>query len=128
MAGDTFKLSGDFRGAMVNIKSTLTNVSQSVGSIPHADEASKDELKNLIQQLQEALEKSPPEKAEEAEAVAKSAEQLVELASQEKPNKTLLQVAGEGLKKTAETLAEFLPTAVTITTNIVAIVSKLRGL
>ena len=36
--GDKFNFSGDFRGANVNIKSTLRNVHQSAGMIPGASD------------------------------------------------------------------------------------------
>jgi ABC-type transporter Mla subunit MlaD len=125
--GDTFTMSGDFRGAIVNIKSTLTNVSQTVGALPNADESAKDELKQLIQQLSQALEQAPPDKVEEAEAVAKSAELLVQTATEEKPNQTMVQITGEGLKQAAKNIAEVMPTVLTIATQIVTTVAKLAG-
>jgi hypothetical protein len=49
--GDKISLSGDFRGAVVNIKSTLTNVQQSVGEIRSEDESTRKELEKLIGEL-----------------------------------------------------------------------------
>ncbi len=126
--GDTFNMSGDFRGAILNIKSTLTNVSQGIGALPHGDAASKDELKQLIDQLNEALQKAPPGKAEDAEAVAESAKILVEKASEVKPNKTMVQITGEGLKQAAKNIADVLPTVLTIATQIVAVVGRIAAL
>ena len=128
MTGDTFNMSGDFRGANINIKSTLTRVSQRVVNLPQTDQTAKDELQALLVQLNETLQQAPPDKAEEAEAVAKSAEQLVATASEEKPNKTLIQITGEGLKQAAQTLAKVMPTALTTATQIVTLISKLHGL
>jgi hypothetical protein len=68
-SGDTINLSGDFRGAMVNVKSTLNNVSQTINA-SSAEPALKDELNQLIEQLTEALKEAPEDKVEEAEAVA----------------------------------------------------------
>ena len=68
-SGDTINMSGDFRGAMVNVKSTLSNVTQTINA-SSADPSLKDELNQLIEQLTEALKEVPEEKAEEAEAVA----------------------------------------------------------
>jgi hypothetical protein len=73
MGGDTINLSGQFPNAIINIKSTLTNVSQSIGALPRADQASKDELRALVDQLGKAIEIVPPDKVEHAEAVASSA-------------------------------------------------------
>jgi regulator of replication initiation timing len=124
---DRFEMSGDFRGAIVNIKSTLTNVQQSVGEIRTEDASTKAELEELIKQLSESLVKVPPEKSEEAEAVAASAQALVEQAKGEKPNKTLLQISGDGLKQAAQNLAEVMPAVVTIASQIVMSISRLTA-
>lgn len=124
---DTFNLSGDFRGAIVNIKSTLRDVEQTVGDIRTQDGASKAELQRLIQQLSEALEKAPPQKVEAAQAVAETAKSLVDQAAAEKPNKTMLQITGEGLKQAAQNLADVMPAVLAISTQIVAMVVRLRG-
>ena len=54
--GDTVNFSGDFRGGIVNYKSTLTNVRQSIKGIPTTDEAGKEELERLVVDLSQALE------------------------------------------------------------------------
>lgn len=124
---DRFNMSGDFRGAIVNIKSTLTNVQQSVGEIHSNDESARKELESLIAQLSEALEKVPAGQEEQAQAVAETAKVLVDTAKAEKPNKTMLQISGEGLKQAAQNLAEVMPTVVTIASQIVMTITKLTG-
>lgn len=124
---DRFNMSGDFRGAIVNIKSTLTNVQQSVGEIHSNDESARKELESLIAQLSEALEKVPAGQEEQAQAVAETAKVLVDTAKAEKPNKTMLQISGEGLKQAAQNLAEVMPTVVTIASQIVMTIAKLTG-
>ncbi len=123
--GDTFDLSGDFRGSIVNIQSKLENAQQTVGEIRSDDEVSKQELQQLIGQLSSALEKVPPEKHDEAEAVAATANTLVEQAKSPQPNRTMLQITGEGLKQAAKNLADITPTILSIATQIVLTVSKL---
>jgi Zn-dependent M16 (insulinase) family peptidase len=125
--GDQFEMSGDFRGAVINIKSTLKNVQQSIGDIPSGDDASKEDLKKLIQSLENTLEKAPQDKTEQAQAVAETAQALVEQAKKEKPNKTILQITGEGLKQAAQNLVEVMPAVVTIASQIVLAVGKLTG-
>ncbi len=125
--GDTFNMSGNFRGAILNINSTLKNVQQSVGDIHTDDEATRDELKRLIEQLNQALQKAPPEKKEEVEAVAETTKSLIDQAKSEKPNKTMIQITGEGLKQAAQNLAEVLPTVMTIASQIVVTVMKLTS-
>ncbi len=124
---DQFEMSGDFRGAIINIKSTLKDVHQSIGDIPSADDALKEDLQKLIENLETALEKAPQDKTEEAQAVAHTAQALVEQAKAEKPNKTMLQITGEGLKQAAQNLAEVLPPVVTIASQIIMAVGRLTG-
>lgn len=125
--GDRFNLSGDFRGAIVNLKSTLNNVRQSAGQIPGGDEETRKQLQALIDQLAAELEKTPPEKKEDAEAVAETAKALVDQARSEKPNQTMLKISGEGLKQAAQNLAGVMPTVASIAVQIVAAVARLSG-
>jgi len=46
--GNTYNFS-NFQAGILNIESTLTNVSQNVGTIPGIDQPAKDELKQLIE-------------------------------------------------------------------------------
>ena len=124
---DQFNMRGDFRGAIVNIKSTLTNVQQSVGEIATNDETARKELEKLIQQLSDALQKVPAEKQEEAQAVAETAKTLVDSAKAEKPNKTMLKITGEGLKQAAQNLTDVMPTVIPIAGQIALAVMKLVG-
>jgi len=125
--GDKFNLSGDFSGAIINLKSTLHNVRQSAGQIPSGDDDDRKQLQALIENLWAELEKAPGTKKEEVEAVAETAKALVEQAKSDKPNKTLIKITGEGLKQSAKNLAEFLPSVLPMTVQIVAIVLKVSG-
>ena len=127
MSGDTFNMSGDFRGAMVNIKSKLDNVTQTINNMPTADSSEKQELQALVEQLKAELEQTPPELVSEGEAVAQMTETLVEAASAEKPNSTMVKITGEGLKQAAENVAAVMPTVLTIATQIVATVGRIVG-
>ena len=122
---DQFNMSGDFRGAIINIKSTLTNVQQSVGDIRTSDESTRNELETLIGQLSEALQNVPQGHEEQAEAVAETAKMLVDTAKAETPNKTMLQISGEGLKQAAQNLVDVMPAVVTIASRIVVAVVNL---
>lgn len=124
---DQFTMSGDFRGAFINIKSTLTNVQQSIGEISTADEETRRELQKLILQLNEALQRVPVEDQEGAQAVAETAKALIDAAKAEKPNRTLLQVMGEGLKKTAQDLARATPVVFHVAGQLVDTVLKVVG-
>jgi hypothetical protein len=122
---DKFTMSGDFRGAFINIKSTLTNVQQSVGDISTGDTDTRKELENLIGQLNEALQKVPADKQEEAEAVAETARALIDAAKADKPNRTLVQITGDGLKRAARDLVKATPVVLQVASQIVMNVMKL---
>ena len=124
---DRFNMSGDFRGAIINIKSTLTNVQQSIGEIHSGDETTRKELETLIGQLSEALQKVPAEHQEEAQAVAETTKVLVDTAKAERPNKTMLQISGEGLRQAAQTLAGVMPPVLNIARQIILVVTKLAS-
>ncbi|GAP08463.1 MAG TPA: hypothetical protein DEQ80_07760 [Anaerolinea thermolimosa] len=123
---DQYNLSGDFRGAILNIASTLENVQQTVGQMQTGDEDSRRELQQLIGQLSKELTAAvPAEKKEQVEAVAATAKALVEQAKEPKPNRTMLQITGEGLKQAAQNVADVLPTVLSIATQIVLAVGKM---
>jgi hypothetical protein len=123
VAGDQFNQSGDFRGA--NIKSVLVDVTQTINNIPNANQSDKDKLKNLMIRLEDALGQVPPENKEEAEAVAETAKALIETASKEKPNKAMIEITGEGLKKAAKNIASVTPIVLPIAIEIVKAVSSI---
>jgi pyruvate/2-oxoglutarate dehydrogenase complex dihydrolipoamide acyltransferase (E2) component len=120
-------MSGNFSGAILNIKSTLTNVSQSIGAAPHGGAATKAQLQALVEQLSAELQKAPAEQAGEAEAVAETAKAAVEQATKAQPNKTLVQISAEGLKQAAQNLAAVLPTVLPIATQIADTLRKMIG-
>ena len=126
--GDKITVSGNVAGSIVNIKSDLRNVQQSVGAIPSSDAALVEKLKALIDELSQKLQEVPSEHKEQAEAVAQTAQALVEAAKPEQPNKTMLQIAGEGLKQAASTLVEVVPALATIATQIVTTVMQMKGI
>lgn len=122
---DEFNMSGNFQGAMINIKSTLTNVQQSVGAMPAGDTGTRQELSNLIQQLSDTLQKLPAEQQEYAQALADTTQALVDAAKQQKPNATMVQITSEGLMKAAKNLATVAPVVLPLASQIVDVVSRI---
>lgn len=119
--GDEINISGgDFRGANVNIKSKLENVTQTITTMPHGSDQERDELKELVGQLQEALAQAPPETTDEVEKVTKRVETLVEEAGDDNPDEEMMEITGASLKRAAENVREALPTVLPIATQIVA--------
>jgi hypothetical protein len=127
VSGDQFNMSGNFSGAILNIKSTLSNVSQSIGAAAHGDDATKAELQALIAQLSAALEQVPAEQTADAEAVVETAKAAVEQATKEQPNRTMVQISAEGLKQAAQNLAAVLPTVLPLATRIAEAVQRMAG-
>jgi leucyl-tRNA synthetase len=125
--GDKFNLTGDFRGAIVNLKSTLRNVHQTAGEIPNASEDDRKQLQDLIARLTAELEKVPPAQKDEVEAVAITATALIEQVKDGKKNKTLLRITAEGLKAAASNLAPILPAILPIVSQMIITVGKMSG-
>lgn len=93
----------------------IENVTIQYGSIPDAPADSPlGKLKAQLAELETALNSVPAEQVEAAKAVEKLANVITEEAKEPSPNKTLLTVSGEGLKKAAENLATVAPIAVKI--------------
>ncbi len=126
--GDQISINGSYQNVILNIKSTLSNVQQSVGAMPAVDEAARNELKDSIALLSQTLEQIPASLKEQSEAVAAAAKMLVDTANSEKPNRTMLEITGDGLKKAAANLAGVAPAVATIAGQVVATVLRMRGL
>lgn len=126
-SGDTINMSGDFRGANVNMKSTLNNVQQTIGSMSTPNNEDKQELQNLTKQLEQALAQVPATHSDDIEAVSQTTKALVDLAATDNPNKTMLTITGEGLKQAAKNLAAVTPDVLKIATGIVMTIGKMVG-
>lgn len=77
-------------------------------------------LTALIDELRQALEKVPAAQAAEAKVVAALAKEAVDKALEAKPDRRLLEIKAENLKKAAEGIAQVAPLVVSIAAKIVA--------
>jgi hypothetical protein len=118
--GDRVDMSGDFRGAIVNVRSRLEGISQTIEALPHADDSQKQELIRLIEDLKRQLEQVPEDRAKDAEKVSRRVEALAREVDSEKPDREMVEITGESLKRAAQNLADVLPTVLTIATQIVS--------
>ncbi|MBN1966373.1 MAG: toll/interleukin-1 receptor domain-containing protein [Anaerolineae bacterium] len=125
--GDTFNMSGDFRGALLNIKSKLDHVTQTINTLPKASPDDREQLNALIARLKDELGRAQPSQQEEAEAVTELVEDFIEAANKPQPNRVILKSKGQGLKDIAGTLVNALPAVLPIITEIVGHVLKLAG-
>jgi hypothetical protein len=95
ISGDIINIS-NISGSIINVKSTMEHMTQAIGALP-GDNAAKNELRQLIAQLEAELQKAPASRLADAEAIAEIANDLVEKAAKERPNRTLIQISAEAL-------------------------------
>ncbi|MDM8546804.1 hypothetical protein QUF61_09955 [Candidatus Venteria ishoeyi] len=115
--GDNINFSNStFTNSIVNIKSRLDNVTQTISSLPDTGDEEKARLEELMKQLSEALQQVPEDKAQDADTVSQMAEQAVKAAKD--GNAPMLKVTAGGLVEAAKALAGVVPAALTIATQI----------
>lgn len=111
---------------IVNIGSILTSVNQVVQANSHIEQSAKQELEILLLKLEQELRGIPEENRDDAEAVAEMAKDLIEKATKEKPNKPLVQISAEGLKKAADNIAVITPKVLVAAQAIITFVMQLQ--
>ena len=101
--------------AIINIDSTMSNVTQTVGSAPGLDSAQKVQLEGMVQSLKAELDKIKASHADESKAIAEALEKAVANAAkppaERKPS--LLQLSAKGLKEAAELVKDTAPAILT---------------
>ncbi|MBN6058411.1 leucine-rich repeat domain-containing protein, partial [Nonomuraea sp. RK-328] len=120
--GDRINITGN-QQAVINVKATLTNVTQAIGAAQALDDDTRAELNRLVEQLHAELAELPPEQAEDAEAVAEATADLVDKATKDKPNKKLVGAAGSQLRDLVDGLGAVAPVAL----GIIDLVTKIVG-
>jgi len=113
-SGQVNTYSGDFRGANLNINSTLRDVMQTIGEMPNASEPAKKELEQLVLKLNEMLKQVPISQQDMADDVADATQALINTASDEKPNVKIIQGMGTLLTQTAQSFKDNLPQIVDV--------------
>ncbi|MDQ5824358.1 MAG: hypothetical protein M3441_09130 [Chloroflexota bacterium] len=125
--GDDITISGSITNSIVNIKSRLDGTVQQINALPGADQATKDQLVQLTQQLSELLGQVPekaPDKVADAETVSKRMETIVAEVGSPKPDKEVVNFSLESLKKAAANIAGVLPAVLPIAQQIASTVVK----
>ena len=120
--GDCINI-GSISQSNVNVKSSL-NIAQQVVRVSEIDTANKAELSRLLGDLSEVLATLPAEQGEDAEAVAEAASDLVSKVVSDHPNRKVVGVAADVLRKLAIGTA----VAVPIISEIVDLVTKIVGI
>ena len=121
--GSKYVMSGDFRGAVLNIESRLDNVTQTLGALPNAAPDQRQELARLVGELKAALAQVPPEAVGDATNLTKRVEALAEEAAGDAPDPEYVRDLGESLKRAAGKL----PGIATLVAAIVELVAAIVG-
>jgi hypothetical protein len=101
------------------VKLILDRVNQNIGAIANADQAAKDELARLTSQLYDVLQQVPENLLSEGEKVSKRLDILIQQLSDPKPDREMVEITGESLKKAAANLQGVMPAVLAIATQIV---------
>ena len=110
---------------VINLHSNLEHSIQSIRDMPSANLATREELIALTGQLKEALDKIPLDAEEQAEKVTKRLQALLEEAGAKKPDREMVKISADGLKRAAENLVAVIPSILPICVNIIKLVSNL---
>lgn len=125
--GSKYVMSGDFRGAILNIESRLDNVTQSVGGSPAMQPNQREELERLMSDLKTALSRVPPEHVADAETLARRIDALAEEATANNPDQENITDLGDIARRAAGKLAGVVPGIVKVVAVIVEIVSSIAA-
>lgn len=126
--GDQYNMSGDFSGAILNIKSTLSNVTQSIGAASQLSTQDADQLKALVEQLSAELQKHAAQYPKETAEVTKRTESAVTEATKAEPDQGDVSYSLDRLKQAATNIAALVPAVLPIATQIADTIRKIVGI
>jgi len=118
-------ISGGVTGSNLTINSTLTNVVQSIGAMPNADESAKAELTKLIGELQQQLNNAPPALGNDANRVSKRVQDLVDEAVVTEPDKSEVESSAGRLISAAAKFAGAVPVIISTVEKITDLIHKI---
>lgn len=128
-------MSGQVQGAIVNIGGqtdvtgdvsiNIHSMQQSLEKLPEDDH--KAALDSLVEQLQNALQKLPSTHQQEAQEVARRADELLSEAAQSEPDSESIAFKSNKLKQVAEKIQSAMPAVLEIASQIIINVARLHG-
>lgn len=121
--GNKFVMSGDFRGAALNIESQLSNVTQSILSAPGGDAVERADLNSLVAALQAEIERLPAGRAGEAEALADRLRRVT--AALADGDQDLVEINGRALERAAGALGGERPAIPAVARRIIDAISRM---
>ena len=128
VAGDNYELSGDFSGAIVNVKSILENSHQTIRNLQTGSAEDKADFAMLVTQLVQVLQdKKLAQHEETLTEIAQQTKELVAEVGNVEATTESVQEKGNMLKKAAENVKEALPIVVEIAGGIVRAALRVAG-
>ena len=100
-------------------------MTQTVNNAPAMPDNKRQELEDLISELQEALTTVAEVRPEDAQRVVSTVELVATEVVKEKPDKGFLNIAGEGLKSAAKVVEDIAPAVINVATRIASLVAAL---
>lgn len=117
--GDYNEFSGDFREAILNIKSTLTETTQTISAATNLQSQQQFQLNTLVQQLDVVLQGVPAMYVAQAKDLAEAVQAVVVQAGKTPTNPKQLAHKIQGLEIAAEELAPHLQELTPITKQLI---------
>ena len=122
-----YVMSGDFRGAILNIESKLDNVTQTLQSMPGASPDQREQLAELVEQLKRSLRTVAPDQVADAESVVRRVDALAQEASAAHPDRVIVDSLGENVRQAAGKLAASFPNILSLVASIIELVAAVIG-
>jgi hypothetical protein len=123
--GSKYEMSGDFRGAVLNIESHLSNVTQSILAAPVGDAAERADLNGLIAGLGAEIERLPASRAAEAEGLAARLARVTNALAD--GDAELADIGGAALERAADALGDARPAIPAVARQITAAIRGMLG-
>lgn len=123
--GSKYVMSGDFRGAALNIESQLSNVTQTILSAPAGDATSRADLTGLIAGLQAEIGRLPAAYVETANLLVSRLDKVSRALTED--DAELAVVSGLGLVRAADALGDVRPGIPAAARQIAAALRGLAG-
>jgi len=125
--GSKYVMSGDFRGAILNIESRLDHVTQTLGAAGHAPADRRSALVDTVEELKRALAALGPEQMPDAETLARRVGALVDEATAAHPDHETVSELGKIVRRAANKLSAAAPRVMALVTDIIEQVAGLAG-
>lgn len=122
--GSKYVMSGDFRGAMLNIESRLENVTQTIGASAVPPDK-KDQLTTAVNDLKQALSRISADQVQDAEALTRRVAALADEAVATNPDRDALADMGEIVRRAAGKLAGSVPGVIALVSRIIELVASI---